>query len=351
MAHPQRSILAAVTLFFVAPLVAEYLLGDFAVTFLSPLIMLAPLYGGGALLIRELARRCGRGWPTMLLLGCAYCLIEEGYTTQTLFNPNAFGMHLLAPAWIPALGIGAWWTLFMLNVHPFWSIGVSIALVEGLFPSRAGTPWLGKTGESVVAVIFAIAIYANTAFSIHHYHFVASAAQFTVTGIVCVLFVVAAFLVPANLAHTRPGAAPSPWLTGLAAFLLGFVVFLAPVFTVILAATRGAAAARMNFFDPSNANLGWAAVACILVADLLFLLPLWFLSRRSSWTPLHTFSIGAAGALVYGVHAFMANPVVPTPKSIALTSHIVCLALALAVVALGVFRTRAAAPPQQLPSA
>ena len=317
MAHPQRSILAAVTLFFVAPLVAEYLLGDFAVTFLSPLIMLAPLYGGGALLIRELARRCGRGWPTMLLLGCAYCLIEEGYTTQTLFNPNAFGMHLLAPAWIPALGIGAWWTLFMLNVHPFWSIGVSIALVEGLFPSRAGTPWLGKTCESVVAVIFAIAIYANTAFSIHHYHFVASAAQFTVTGIICILFIVAAFLLSAPTIHASTIAVPPPWLAGLATFVLGFAVFLAPV------------------------QLNWVAVAWILCADLLFLLPLWFLSRRSSWTPLHTFSIGAAGALVYGVHAFMGKPVVPAPNGVVLLSHVLCLVLALVVGALGVRQTKA----------
>ena len=43
-------------------------------------------------------------------------------------------MHLLSHALIPSLGISAWWTLFMLNVHPFWSIGVSIALAEGLFP-------------------------------------------------------------------------------------------------------------------------------------------------------------------------------------------------------------------------
>jgi hypothetical protein len=343
MPNPNRSIPAALTLFFIAPLVAEYLLGDFPITLLSPLILMTPFYGGGALLIRELARRTGRGWPTILLLGVAYALIEEGYTTQTLFNTNAIGLHLhlLTPAWIPALGTGAWWTLFMLNVHPFWSIGVSIALVEGLFPSRDHSPWLGNIGLSVAALLFVLGGCASTAYSIRHYHFVASTTQFTVTGIVCVLFVVAAFLVPTNLPHTRPGAAPSPWLSGLAAFLLGFVVFLAPVFTVVLAATRGAAAARMNFFDPSNANLGWVAVAWILVADLLFLLPLWFFSRRKSWTALHTFSIGAAGALVYGVHAFMGKPVVPAPKGVVLLSHVLCLVLALVVGALGVRQIKA----------
>jgi hypothetical protein len=88
MSYPQRSVLAAVTLFFVAPLVTEFLLGDFPVTWLPLLIMLAPMYGGGALLIRELTRRSGRGWPTILLLGVAYAIIEEAFTTQSLFNPH-----------------------------------------------------------------------------------------------------------------------------------------------------------------------------------------------------------------------------------------------------------------------
>jgi hypothetical protein len=61
MSYPQRSIPAALTLFFLAPLVAEYLLGDLPITLLVALIMLAPMYGGGALLIRELTRRAGRG--------------------------------------------------------------------------------------------------------------------------------------------------------------------------------------------------------------------------------------------------------------------------------------------------
>jgi len=318
MSYPQRSIAAAITLFIVAPLVAEYLLGDFPITLLSPLILMTPFYGGGALLIRELTRRTGRGWPTILLLGCAYCLIEEGYTTQTLFNPDAFGLHLhlLSHAWIPALGIGAWWTLFMLNVHSFWSIGVSIALVEGLFPSRANAPWLGKVGLSVAAALYVLAAYASTFYSIHRYHFVASTAQFTVTGIICILFVVAAFLVPHSVTHQKPSPVPSPWITALAAFLLGAAVFLAPV------------------------TLNWVAVAWILAADLIFLLLLWVFSRCEGWSPLHTFSIGAAGALVYGVHAFIGNPVVPTPKSIVLISHIVCLVLAIAVVAIAAHRTR-----------
>lgn len=324
MSYPQRSIAAAVTLFILAPLVAEYLLGDFPITLLSPLIMMAPLYGGGALLIREVTRRFGRGWPTILLLGVAYAIVEEAFTTQTFFNPDIFGRHwhLLSHAWIPSLGIGAWWTLFMLNVHPFWSIGVSIALVEGLFPSRAHTPhlapWLGKIGLSVVALLFALGVGVNTAYSFHHDPFRASHAQFVMSALFVVVFAVAAFLVSPPAPTRNPSPVPSPWITGVAAFLLGAAVFLAPI------------------------QFNWLAVAWIIAADLIFLLSLWAFSRREGWTALHTFSIGAAGALVYGVHAFIQGPVVPAAKAIVLISHVVFLVLALAAIALAARRTRSA---------
>jgi hypothetical protein len=317
MSYPQRSIAAALTLFFLAPLVAEYLLGDLPITLFSALIILAPMYGGGALLIRELTRRTGRGWATMLLLGCAYTLIEEGFSTQTLFNPNTYGMHLLRFAWIPSLGIGAWWTLFMLNLHPFWSIGVSIALAEGLFPARARTPWLGKIGTSVVALLYAAGIIANAAYAYHQSHFRASNAQFLVTALLTILIVIAAFLLPSRAASATAGQVPSPWLTGAGAFLLGLVVFLAfPIW-------------------------GWGAVAMMLAADLVFLISLGMLARRSGWTPLHTLSLAAGGAIFYGLHAFTGNSLVHAPHWIVRTGNAIFLVLAILAIVLAVRRVTA----------
>jgi hypothetical protein len=326
-----RSIAAAVTLFFLTPLVAEFLLGDFPATWLPLIIILAPMYGGGALLIRELTRRTGRGWPTILLLGVAYAIIEEAFTTQTLFNPDIYGLHahLLSHAWIPALGIGGWWTLFMLNVHAFWSIGVSIALTEGLFPSHAGTdqssapqsgpvPWLGKIGLSIAAVLFIVGCVFNTNYQLHHDPFRATHAQFLVAALFVVVFAAAAFLIPVPGPSRNPSPTPSPWLTGLAAFLLGAAVFSSPILW----------------------KWNWAAVVFMLAADLVFLVGLGLFSQCSDWTPLHTLSIGAGGALLYGVHAFMQPPVVPCPKWVVLPSHILFLVLALAVIALSVRRTR-----------
>jgi hypothetical protein len=91
--HPRartaRPAFLAVGLFLLAPLVAEYLLGNLPITAAGSLVVLAPLYGGGALLIREVARRLGRGWPTLLVWGVAYALLEEGIVTMSLFNRAA----------------------------------------------------------------------------------------------------------------------------------------------------------------------------------------------------------------------------------------------------------------------
>ena len=97
MPKPYRSIPAAVTLFFLAPIVAEFLLGDFPATWLPLLIILAPMYGGGALLIRELTRRTGRGWPTILLLGCRLRHHRGGLHHAIAFQPPYLGLHPFSP--------------------------------------------------------------------------------------------------------------------------------------------------------------------------------------------------------------------------------------------------------------
>jgi len=325
----QRSIAAAVTLFFVAPLVAEFLLGDFSITMLGLLLLFAPMYGGGAVLIRETARRSGRGWPSMLLLAAAYTLIEEGFTTQSLFNPNYLHMHFLRYAWIPALGMGAWWTLLMFNVHVFWSMGVSIALVEGLFPARARTPWLGSVGTGVFAALFLLGVAAGVVMGLRMNRFRASPTQFSITAVACVLLIGAAFAIPRPAAPRGSLPVPPPWAIGAAAFVLGAFVFFAPPM------------------------LNWGAVIIMAIADLLFLVFLWGLSRRHDWTPLHTLSIGAGGALFYGVHAFFGHPVIPSPLWIVRAGNAVFLALTIAAIVLAARRTRRAmlaAPANPLPA-
>ena len=270
------------------------------------MIVLAPAYGGGAVLIREAARRTGRGWPMMLMLGAAYTLIGEGLVNQSLFNPDYMQKHwhLLHPAYIPALGIGGWWTLLMFNLHTFWSMGVSIALVEALFPAEAEAPWLGLPGDSVVAAIFVLGAAANFAIGYRQNRFLATPAQFLGTAGLCLLLILLAFLIPRRRAQPADGEASSlsgtskrmtnsctknswmmsPWGTGAITFVLGMGVLHLPP------------------------RWGWGAVAAMLALDAVFLGLVAFFARQTGWSAWHTLSLAAGGALDYGIRALTAKP-------------------------------------------
>ncbi len=283
-----KRLAPAIGLFLIAPLVAEYLLGDLPIKMLGALVILAPMYGGGALLIREFARRTGKGWPTIFVLAFAYAVLEEAFTTQTLFNPNYLhlNLHLLQPAYIPALGIGAWWTVFVLTLHTVWSISTSIALAEALVPKRATTPWLGTVGLIVVSGLFVLAAIASTRFEIKQDHFVASTAQFAVSAVVCVLAIVVAFRLPASLPADKIGSVPSPLVVGFGALAAGSIFIIVP-----------------NVW-------GWRAVGIYIVLDLIVIAAVSAMSRRAHWDARHRLGLAAGAALTYAWHSFIQSPAV-----------------------------------------
>ena len=59
-------------LLLLAPLIAEVLWGTTTVSDSAGYLAQIGLYGGGAVLIREVSCRWGGGWPSILLLGAAY---------------------------------------------------------------------------------------------------------------------------------------------------------------------------------------------------------------------------------------------------------------------------------------
>lgn len=192
---------------------AEFLLGDQWLGGPTPLnqqlpeiILFTVYYGSGALLVREVTRRTGRGWLTLLVLALAFGLLEEGVLDQTLFNPHYHGLNLLAYGYVPALGIGLPWTVFVLSLHVIFSIGAPIAVTEGLFPApppgRAAVspqrqaPWLGRTGLVVVSVGYllgAAAVFAITTFTSR---FMASPAQLAASLVLTAALVVVALRLP-----------------------------------------------------------------------------------------------------------------------------------------------------------
>jgi len=306
-----RRVLPAIGLFFLAPFVSEYLLGDFPLTKLGYLLILAPLYGGGALLIREVVRRTAKGWPTILTLAFAYAVLEEAFTTQTLFNPNylKLNLHLLDPAYISALGIGGWWTIFVLTLHTVWSISTSIALIEACVPAHATTPWLRWPGLTLDSILFVLAAIASTRFEIQHDGFVATKMQFVVSGIVVIAAVIIAFLLPSRTPATNSTPAPTPWLPGAIALIAGSLFLIVP------------------------RTWAWGAVAIYIALDLTVIFVITAMSRLSAWGGIHRLALAAGAALAYGWHAFLQAPVDGTTGITIRASNAVCLLVVLVLIA------------------
>ncbi|WP_152365991.1 hypothetical protein [Microlunatus speluncae] len=316
-----KRILPALGLFLLAPLVAEYLLGNVSIVEFGALLFLAPLYGGGALLIREIARRAGRGWPTILLLAAAYGIVEEGLATQSLFNPDYVGLRLLDTAYVPALGIGAWWTIYVITLHTVWSIAVPIVLVETFAGDRK--PWLGRLGLGVVAALYLAGVAVNVIFAVSTSGFTATPAQLALAAAAVVVLVLAAFVIgrrPTNV--SGPAAAPpNAWLVGLVSLI---------------------ACSFFVWFSAAGRGLGWLAVIIFLAlfAAMIMLVRLW--SRGRSWGPQHKLALAGGALLSYAWHAFGASPTVGTGGPTALLGNAIFAAGALLLLALAIRHCRRA---------
>ncbi len=309
----------AIALYFLAPLVAEYLLGDFPLTYLPLLLLLAPMYGGGALLIREVTRRLGRGWPTMMVLALAYGVFEEGITTQSLFDPNYAHAHLLDRGFVPALGIAVPWTLFVLGVHTVWSISVPIALVEGLTPARRTTPWLRTRGLVVSAVLFVVGSVFTVLTSYRQEHFRAPWLSLAVVMVVVVVLVALALRLPRDRGVSAR-TAPSPWW----------------VFAVTLVA---GAVFMFGFALPAGFAVAAMAVACVGAAWAALA---W--SRRAGWDGRHRLALAGGALLTYAWHGFLMRPVIGDGPVVTPVSHVVFALVAVVLLAFEVRRLRSTPP-------
>jgi hypothetical protein len=325
-----RRVAPAIALFFLAPLVAEFLLGDFPLTYLPLLLVFAPMYGGGALLIREVTRRTGHGWPTIILLALAYGVFEEGITTQSLFNPDYAHAHLLDHGFVPALGIAVPWTLFVLGLHTVWSISVPIALVEAFVPDRRTTPWLRTPGLVVMCALFVLGVVLTTTESVRDNHFMAPWPALAVALLGSAALAVVAFSVPHGPAP-RPGRAPSPWLV-LAAALVAGAVFL------------------LGFGLPT-----WPAVAALLLAPAAMTWAVRTWSGRDGWDHRHRLALAAGALLTYAWHSFLMTPVLGDGPVVTPVSHAVFALAAVGLLAAAFSRVptrrrRSPASPPFVPS-
>ena len=312
-----RRFAPALSLFFLAPLVAEFFLGDFPITLLPLILALAPMYGGAALLIREVTRRTGRGWPTIVLLALAFGVFEEALLTQSLFNPDYAGVHLLDAGFVPALGIAIPWTIFVLTLHTVWSISTPVAIVEESTSGRRTQRWLGTPGVVVAALLFAAGsiITFVTSYDMGH-HFLASPVQLGVSAAIVAILAVIALRLPRVAVPNDQGWVPQPWL----------------VFGLTLVA-------GVLFMEGGNLPL-WLGVAVVVLtlAGMTVLILRW--SARSGWGRWHRYGLAAGALLTYSWHAFTTTPVVSGGPTVDMVSHIIFAVAALGILWLVAARIR-----------
>ncbi|HTT25611.1 MAG TPA: hypothetical protein VMH90_01435 [Thermoplasmata archaeon] len=145
------------------PGIPEYLSGSSSPVGLlgSPLLFLLllcanlGLYLAGVLLIRETRVRWQLGWASVLALGVAYGIAEEGLALDTLFDPTA-GPVSAATAF-HAVGVNWGWTSQILVFHALFSVALPLLLLELALPA-----WRGRSLLTTRGIYWTAAAYLAT---------------------------------------------------------------------------------------------------------------------------------------------------------------------------------------------
>jgi hypothetical protein len=139
-----QKIPPALVLWIVAPIFGELFSGSSPLNeYINPVtfLTLGLLYGSGAIICRELVIRWNRGWVSLLLLGFAYGIYEEGLLVQSFFDPGWQDLGVLA-TYGRVAGVNWVWTEHLTIFHALISICASVAFVEILFPERRRESWV-----------------------------------------------------------------------------------------------------------------------------------------------------------------------------------------------------------------
>ena len=312
-----NAVLGGGLLLILAPWTGEYLLGNVPLDLFWALPFLVPLYGGGALLIREVARRRGLGWLSILGLGAAYGVIEAGLVDQSLFN-GEFGELDFSATWIPALGLSAYDAIGFVVGHAVWSIGLPIAAAERLAaPAGPQRPWLGPVGLACAAVLYGFGCWLIHQDVAATEGFAATAGQRAGASAVAAVLIVVSLVRRRGRGTTAP-AAPRRWpplLVGLGAFVLasGFVAM------------------------PET----WAGVAgkLVLLVAALGLATTAAPRLDGSW---QAFALIAGGYLTYAWLGFALTSLIRPDSDLALIGNVLFAAMTIALLGVVALRTRAA---------
>jgi hypothetical protein len=219
-------------LFLLTPGIPEYLSSSSSLNglFVAPPLFLlflainAGMYLPGALLVREAMVRWRKGWASVICLGGAYAIVEEGIGLNTMFNAHASVVGVLG-SYGHWLGVNWVWIPSVMAVHIVFSISLPILLLHMALPEYRGRSLLGGRGIGAALAVLTVDIaLLMIAFNFLGLHFfmgvpVLVGALLAIAGLVGL-----AYVLPPEL--LRPMGGPptgrTPWaLAVVGAFVLG----------------------------------------------------------------------------------------------------------------------------------
>lgn len=273
---------------------------------LFAVVFFAALYGAPALLLRELARRMGWGWPSIIMLAFALGILQPGVIDQALFSSSYRDIQTwdesLRGTYIGPLGFSATNALNFVVGHVIYSFCAPIAVAEAWRPATARTPWLGIRGVRVAAVLYLLAAVLVLQDPGSHS---ASAMQLAGSLAAAGLCVGAAVWLGRRARRARrPRRAPPLWVTVAASF------------TLLAAAS----------WVPETWT-GAAVTITVLAAGAALLA---HASRSVDWSVRHAAAVATGALLSRGVLAFFYYPVVGETTAVRKYAHNVTM---LAIVA------------------
>lgn len=296
--------LPVIGLLVFAPFTAEYMIGYLDITgdfglMLLYLIFFGPLYGGAALIIREVTRRASLGWLTIIILSFAFGIFQAGMIDHGLFNPAFqdidYWQDLRDPTYIPVLGISAYQAVEFISGHVIWSITVPIIIMEILFSNRKREPWLSNVSLSIIFILYLLASAFIFQDQVTLDQFLPSITQFIFAGMMVIALIIAAFMIgKPNRTHIAKNV-PNPW-------------FVATITLVFLSMHTFIELLAVLFGFPSDLMMEWPGVILRLV--LLSLLGYFILrwSKQKGWGAMHHLAIASGAILTRAWVAYLIEP-------------------------------------------
>jgi len=222
---PSMKAPPALVLFFLAPAIAELLSGSAPPSeFFNPitLLLLASLYGSGAIIVRELKVRWNKGYVSMLVLGAAYGIIEEGLMVKSFFDPGWVDLGILASygRW---QGVNWVWAEWLTVYHAVFSIGIPITLVELSYGQRRNKSWVGhKTLTVLVALLGAVTALGYLGLTDYKPPLI----QYTLSAATVIALIILAWKIPSKTGKKGSQQPLKPSRSAIAGFLSAASLFL-----------------------------------------------------------------------------------------------------------------------------